>query len=96
MTIMAILYFVLLGALVKILLVTEKPLLCASMFAIIYLIFGWLATVHPAALMIIFVINFGYAWLFFWLLNRFQGTGLWWIILIIGVLLRPLGGIAVG
>lgn len=77
--ILTVLYFIILAALVRILLITEKPLLCAGMFAVIYLIFGFLWEIPPLAVAITFVLNFGYAWLFFWLLNRFQGTGgLWW------------------
>jgi hypothetical protein len=73
--------------LVKLQLATRNPLLCAGIYAgvsfVLSLIFG-----HPfLAVLISSVIGFALALLYFALLNRFQDTGMFWVVLILGLVI---------
>jgi len=72
------------AALVKLLLATEKPLLCAGIYAVIgltlRLLFGYPFVPTVVASAISFALAFGY----FWLLDKFQESGLFWVIMILG------------
>ncbi|MBE3117996.1 MAG: hypothetical protein IMZ50_04470 [Candidatus Atribacteria bacterium] len=77
----------LLTGLVKLLLVTDNAPLCAGIYALfgfgLRLMLGvpWVPATIAAA------VSFGLAWLYFWLLHRFQ-EGLWfWLIMIAGLAL---------
>jgi hypothetical protein len=76
----------LLTGLIRLLIETEKPFLCSGLYAggafVIGLIFG----VPLVPLVIGTALAFGLASLYFWLLNRFLGSGaVWWLILILGL-----------
>lgn len=74
-----------LGALVKLNLAIEKPLVPAILFAVIAFVFGLLLE-HPfLAVAIGAPINLGLGFLFFWLLKRTEGQGSWWAVLIVGI-----------
>ena len=84
---MILLSFVVLVACVQILARTGNWRLAAGVFAaakIVLALFLWdgsASILVTAAL--ISAISFGY----FWLLNRFEGTMLWWLVLVLGVIL---------
>jgi len=73
-------------ALVKLLLNTNKPVQCAGIYTagsfLIDLIFGrpFLFAVIASA------ISFAFALLYFWLLDKFEESSLFWVILILGLL----------
>jgi hypothetical protein len=76
----------LIASLVKLLIQTNKPVWCAEIYAafvfIMALIFG-----KPLIVVIIAsAIAFCLAFLYFWLLNKFEDSGLFWLILILGLL----------
>ncbi len=76
-----------LAGLIKLLLITENPFLCAGVYSglrfLIALIFGYplLPTLIASA------ISFALALLYFWLLNRFQGSAIFWLVLILGLVI---------
>lgn len=79
--------FIVLLACVKLLGVTRSPATAAGVFvvcklAIVLLLGGGFITVLIYAI-VAGLVSFGY----FWLLNRFEGSVLWWVTLIFGVLL---------
>ena len=78
---------IILGALVKLNMTIEKPHIPASIYAVISLIFGFLLGGHALAVLISAPINFGLSLLFFWLLKKAEGSGSWWAVLIIGILI---------
>jgi len=79
--------FILIG-LVRLLIATSKPLLCATIYASAGFIFGLLVGVPFLQMLIASIVGFGLATLYFWLLNRFEDNHvLWWIILIVGLLI---------
>ena len=73
-------------ALVKLLLNTNKPAQCAGIYTagsfLMNLIFGgpFLFAVIASA------ISFPFALLYFWLLDKFEESSLFWVILILGLL----------
>jgi hypothetical protein len=72
---MVVSLLVLIG-LVKFLQMSQSPLSCAVIYAIITFLFSFsLITVAIA-----FVLSF----IYFWLLHRFENSVLWWVILIVG------------
>jgi len=76
----------LLAALVKLNLEIDKPVVPAGIFTGVIFILG-LILGHPLlGVAIGAAINFGLSFLFFWLLNRTEGQGSWWVVLIGGLL----------
>jgi chromate transport protein ChrA len=78
---------VVLVACVKLLSATRDPKVVAGVFsvckvAVVLLLGGGLIAALGTAV-VAALVGFG----FFWLLNRLEGTGLWWAALILGVLL---------
>ena len=74
-----------LAALVKLNLAIEKPMVPTIIFTVPALVIG-LSLGHPyIAVAIGAPINFGLSFLFFWLLNRTEGQGSWWAVLIGGL-----------
>jgi len=77
--------FLLLVTLVRLLIVTDKPFLCSVLYAgatFLGLIFGlpFLAVLISAS------IRFLLASIYFWLLDRLDGSEvLWWLVAIIGI-----------
>ena len=73
-------------ALVKLLLNTNRPAQCAGIYTagsfLLSLIFGrpFLFAVIASA------ISFAFALLYFWLLDKFEESSLFWVILILGLL----------
>ncbi len=83
-----IIKFVLLAVLIRLLLATDKPFLCSGIYAgvafLLGLIFGhpFLSVLTHAA------ISFVLASVYFWLLDRLEGSEvLWWLVAIVGVVI---------
>lgn len=73
-------------ALIKLLLASENAFLCASLYTGISVFFGVLLGGPLDAVLFGAPITFGYSFLYFWLLDRFLGTGfIWWLILVGGL-----------
>lgn len=77
----------LLAALIKLNLSIEKPMVPAVMFTVGAAFLGLLKSHSLLAVEIGAAINFGLSFLFFWLLKRTEGEGMWWVVVIGGVLL---------
>jgi hypothetical protein len=77
-----------LAALVKLLIATDKPFLCSSLYAFVILALGFLSVLAGQAtymqLLIATAIGFGVSSLMFVLLSKTEG-GTWWIVLILGI-----------
>ena len=80
---------IVLAALIKLLIATDKPFLCAGLYTFVVFALGMLAVMGGQAtflaLLIITIIRFGLSSLYFWLLDRIGGGALWWIVLILGL-----------
>jgi hypothetical protein len=76
------------AGLVRLLIASENPLLCAGIYTGIALIFSLISGIPLLAVLIACVITFGLTFLYFFLLNKFDtGSAVWWIIAIAGVVL---------
>jgi hypothetical protein len=81
-----LLNILLLCALIKLLMETESPLLCASLYTGVSAFFNLLFGAPWSAILISGALSFGLAFLYFWLLDRFEdGSAIWWVILIGGI-----------
>ena len=80
---------IVLAALIKLLIATDKPFLCAGIYTFVGFALGLLSTMGGEspffALLIVTVLRFGLSSLYFWLLDRFDSGPIWWIILILGL-----------
>jgi hypothetical protein len=75
-----------LAALIKVLLTTNKPFLCAGIYAGVGFVLSLLAGTSLLVLVLATVLRFALASLYFWLLDRFEdSTGLFWLIAILGI-----------
>ena len=80
---------VILVGLIKLLLVTPKPFLCAGIYTAIACLFSLMLGASLLGIVLVGPVRFALASLYFWLLARFEDSGgLWWLIAI--------GGIVVG
>ena len=75
------------AALVKLLITTDKPFLCSSLYAFVILAMGFLSVQTGQAtylqLLIATAIGFGVSSVIFLLLSKTEG-GIWWTVLILG------------
>ena len=80
---------ILLVALIKLLIATDRPILCAGLYTFLGFALGMLGVaagqIPLLALLLVTVIRFGLSALYFWLLDRIGGGILWWIVLILGL-----------
>jgi hypothetical protein len=83
---MIILKVVVLAALVRVLIITNRPLLCAGIYVSISFVFSLLSGSSFVYLLIASAISFGLAFLYFWLLDRFEESVMFWVILVVGLL----------
>jgi hypothetical protein len=77
---------ILLAALIKLNLSIEKPMVPTVIFTGVAAFFALLKSQSLLAVAIGAPINFGLSFLFFWLLKRTEGEGMWWVVVIGGVL----------
>ncbi|MDT8389321.1 MAG: hypothetical protein RRC34_02310 [Lentisphaeria bacterium] len=84
---MFILKIVFLASLIKLLIATNNPLLCAGIYVSLGFVFGLLLGNPLVYVLIATAISFGLAFLYFWLLDRFEDSAIFWVILIAGLLI---------
>lgn len=83
---MLVLKVFLIVALIKILLITDQPFLCSGLYAGVMLLLVLAFGAPLAAALLVALIGFVGASIYFWLLSRFEDSGLiWWLILIAGL-----------
>ena len=73
------------ASLVKLLLKTNKPVLCAGIYVVLGFILGLMFGRPFIYVVIGSAVSFGLAFIYFWLLNRFEDSGLFWGILVLGL-----------
>ncbi|MCX7045590.1 MAG: hypothetical protein NTX50_08930 [Candidatus Sumerlaeota bacterium] len=72
----------------KLLLISRRPLLCATIYIIVMLAVGWLDGVDEMRLLVAGAIQFAIAYLYFWLLQKTRDIEYaWWIIFCLGLVL---------
>lgn len=78
----------LLAALIRLLIATEKPFLCSGIYAGIALLFGVFFGGSLLGAVIVGGIAFGLASLYFWILDRLDtGSVVWWAVALGGLLI---------
>jgi hypothetical protein len=83
-----IIKFVLLAVLIRLLLATDKPFLCSGIYAGVALLLGLIFGNPFLAVLIHAAISFLLASLYFWLLDKLEGSEvLWWLVAIVGILI---------
>jgi hypothetical protein len=83
-----ILKIIVLVGLIRLLVATEKPILCSGIYTGIAFFFGLIMGNPFWSVLFSSAIGFALASLYFWLLDQIQDGALWWIVLI--------GGLAIG
>ena len=79
---------ILLAALIRLLIATDKPFLCSGIYAGIALIFGLAFGSSVTGALISAAVGFALASLYFWLLHRLDyGSALWWVVAIVGIVI---------
>ncbi len=74
--------------LVRLLIVTHKPLLCSSIYAVLVVLGNlFFGGSQVDAALVFGLIGFVTSTIYFWLLTRFDGSFIWWIILVAGALI---------
>lgn len=69
----------LLASLIKLLIASEKPMLCSGIYASVILILGLAMERHAGGVLLSAGIGFALASLYFWFLNRLDaGSPAWW------------------
>lgn len=85
---MIIIKILFLCSLLRLLISTDQPFLCSSLYTAGIFVLGLAFGTPFTALLIASVIRFALSSLYFWLLDRFSEGILWWVIMILGF---PLG-----
>jgi hypothetical protein len=81
-------HLLILFGLIWLLVRTEKPFLCSGIYSGAHMFFSLLLEVPWWLIVLLGIIAFGLASLYFWLLSRIQtGSGMWWIVLLGGILI---------
>jgi hypothetical protein len=78
----------LLAGFVRLLVYTENPLLCSILWGILIFLIR-LASGGPILAVLVYAgFRFAMASLYFWLLNRIEfGSGMWWLVTVVGFIL---------
>ena len=80
-----IISILILAGLIKLLLVSERPLLCAGIYAGLTLFFDFISGAPLRTILLSAGISLVVAWIYFWILNRLAGQGfLWWFVAVCG------------
>ena len=83
-----IIKFVLLAVLIRLLLATDKPFLCSGIYAGVAFLLGLIFGNPFLAVLIHAAISFLLASIYFWLLDKLEGSEvLWWLVAIVGILI---------
>ena len=78
---------IILIGLIKLLEATNKPLVCAIVYTIVVGLFAiilYFGSLTIAGLAIILGLKFLLAFIYFWLLQKLDGTFFWWIVMLGG------------
>jgi hypothetical protein len=83
-----IIKILLLTALIRLLIITHKPMMCAVLYTMVvgvsYLLLGSSMSMLTIGIAFVFVFSL----IYFWLLERFEDSGItWWFIMLGGILL---------
>lgn len=84
---MLIFKVLILVALLKLLINTERPNLCAGIYTGIVLLINLMSGVGFLTSIVATAIAGALALIYFWLLNHFRDTAIFWVILIIGLVI---------
>jgi len=84
---MIILKVIILAALVKLLIATNSPLLCAGIYTGIGFIFRLMMEQPFSYLAVASALSFVFAFIYFWLLDRFEESVLFWVIMVLGLVI---------
>ncbi len=77
---------IILAALIKVLLTSNNPLLCAGIYTAVVFFMGIISGSALMSLLIGCIIAFALSLLYYWLLDRFEDQGfIWWVILLGGI-----------
>ena len=80
--------FILLAVLVRLLLATDKPFLCSGIYAFVAFWLGLIIGMPIQAVLIHASISFLLASIYFWSLDRLDGSEiLWWLVAIGGIVI---------
>jgi len=79
--------FVIVAVCVKVLLADGSPLFVAGVFAAAKVVAALLLGGAVLALPLTAVLAFGLGFAYFWLLGRFEGSPVWWLVLVCGAVL---------
>ena len=71
-------------ALIRVLIITDKPFVCSGLYAFFVFLFGIFTGFPFIGVLIAVAISYGVASLYFWLLDRQQGI-MWWPVMILGM-----------
>lgn len=83
-----VLGFFILVAILRLLVITEKPLFCAVIYSLVWLLLSLVFGNPLVVVLIATAITFAYTLGYFWVLVRFMGQGfIWWVLLIAGLVL---------
>ncbi|MEZ7279788.1 hypothetical protein [Pseudoalteromonas sp. 68 DY56-GL68] len=82
---MLIFKILILVALLKLLINTERPSLCAGIYTAIVLLFNLMFGLGFITSIVGAVISGVLALIYFWLLNHFRDTAIFWLVLILGL-----------
>jgi hypothetical protein len=74
----------LLAALIRLLIATSKPLLCASIYAGVVFALGAVFSGDIARAAITACFAFIVAFAYFWTLDRIHSLAIWWIVAVVG------------
>ena len=75
-----------LAAFIRLLIATDKPFLCSGLYAALVFVLGLIGGAKLLFLVILTIVAFALASLYFWLLDRVEtGTPLWWVIAVVGL-----------
>ena len=81
-----IIKFILLAALIRLLIATDKPFLCSGIYAGVGLLVGLAFGGRVVPVLVSVGIGFVLASIYFWLLDRLDtGSVVWWVVAILGI-----------
>lgn len=74
-------------ALIKIVIQTDRPLMCAGVYTGVHMFFALLLGKGLSVALVGAVVGFFLAWLYFWLLTRTQESVVFWLVAIGGIVI---------
>lgn len=74
-------------ALIRLLIATDNPLLCAGIYTGVVGVGSFLSGAGPVDALLASGLALLTSGIYFWLLKRFDGSFLWWVIMIAGVVI---------